>query len=143
MELENRIDQEIELNPALENKNELDEFNDYNLESKPEADNDENLYESRDADLDQYISDDEITQYKLYSQNSGYSDQEVKEIPFSGGESLFDTLQKQLGEHKLNDKEAEIGNFIIGCINDDGYLTRDTQAIADDLVFSKNLICTV
>ena len=89
LELENRIDQEIELNPALENKNELDEFNDYNLESKPEADNDENLYESRDADLDQYISDDEIPQYKLYSQNSGYSDQEVKEIPFSGGESLL------------------------------------------------------
>ena len=59
------------------------------------------------------------------------------------GESLLDTLQKQLGEHKLNDKETEIGNFIIGCINDDGYLTRDTQAIADDLVFSKNLICTV
>ncbi len=143
LELENRIDQEIELNPALENKNELDEFNDYNLDSKPEPDNDENLYESRDADLDQYISDDEIPQYKLYSQNSGYSDQEVKEIPFSGGESLFDTLQKQLGEHKLNDKETEIGNFIIGCINDDGYLTRDTQAIADDLVFSKNLICTV
>ena len=72
LELENRIDQEIELNPALENKNELDEFNDYNLESKPEPDNDENLYESRDADLDQYISDDEIPQYKLYSQNSGY-----------------------------------------------------------------------
>ena len=143
LELENRIDQEIEINPALENKNEVDELNDYDYDSKSEPNDEDNLYESRDADLDQYISDDEIPQYKLYSQNSGYLDQEVKEIPFSGGESLFDSLQKQLGEYKLNDKDCEIGNFIIGCINDDGYLTRDTQAIADDLVFSKNLVCTL
>ena len=143
LELENRIDQEIEINPALENKNEVDELDDYDYDSKSEPNDEDNLYESRDADLDQYISDDEIPQYKLYSQNSGYLDQEVKEIPFSGGESLFESLQKQLGEHKLNDKDYEIGNFIIGCINDDGYLTRDTQAIADDLVFSKNLVCTL
>ena len=82
LELENRIDQEIEINPALENKNEVDELNDY--DSKSEPNDEDNLYESRDADLDQYISDDEIPQYKLYSQNSGYLDQEVKEIPFSG-----------------------------------------------------------
>jgi len=142
LELEDRIDQEIELNPALENKN-LEESEEYNLESNNEEKDDENIYENRDIDIDQYISDDEIPAYKLYSNNNHYADQEIKEIPFSGGESLFQILQKQLGEHKLNDKKSEIGNYIIGCINDDGYLTRDNQAISDDLIFSRNLNCNL
>ena len=140
LELEDRIDQEIELNPALENKN-LEESEEYDFESQNDIKDDENTYENRDVDIDQYISDDEIPAYKLYSNNNHYADQEIKEIPFSGGESLFQILQKQLGEHKLNDKKSEIGNYIIGCINDDGYLTRDNQAISDDLIFSRNLTC--
>ncbi len=140
LELEDRIDQEIELNPALENKN-LEESEQYDFESKNDIKDEEDMYENRDIDIDQYISDDEIPAYKLYSTNNHYADQEIKEIPFSGGESLFQILQKQLGEHKLNDKKREIGNYIIGCINDDGYLTRDNQAISDDLIFSRNLTC--
>ena len=143
LELEDKIDQEIELNPALENKNDAEDLQDYNIDSSNDIKDEDTQHEKRDVDIDQYISDDEIPSYKLYSNNSNYADQEVKEIPFSGGESLFDLLKKQLGEHKLTDKKSDIGNFVIGCINDDGYLTRDAQAISDDLIFSKNLICSL
>ena len=142
LELEDRIDQEIELNPALEDNKMVGE-EDYDIDSNNEKKDEENLHENRDIDIDQYISDDEIPAYKLYSNTNHYADQEIKEIPFSGGESLFEVLQKQLGEHKLSYKKKDIGNYIIGCINDDGYLTRDTQAISDDLIFSRNLSCTL
>ena len=142
LELEDRIDQEIELNPALEN-NKMEESKDYDFEDNNEKEFEDSPYENRDIDIDQYISDDEIPAYKLYSNNNHYADQEFKEIPFSGGESLFEILKKQLGEHKLNDKKSEIGYYIIGCINDDGYLTRDNQAISDDLIFTRNMNCTL
>ena len=139
LELEDRIDQEIELNPALEDKKEVEESLDFDTNNKNQEEND---YEKRDIDIDQYISDDEIPAYKIYSNNTHYADQQVKEIPFSGGESLFEILTKQLGEHKLSEKKETIGRFIIGCINDDGYLTRDIQSISDDLIFSRNINCS-
>ena len=92
LELEDKIDQEIELNPALENKNDAEDLQDYNIDSSNDITDEDTQHEKRDVDIDQYISDDEIPSYKLYSNNSNYADQEVKEIPFSGGESLFDLL---------------------------------------------------
>ena len=71
LELEDRIDQEIELNPALENKN-LEESEQYDFESKNDIKDEEDMYENRDIDIDQYISDDEIPAYKLYSTNNYY-----------------------------------------------------------------------
>ena len=49
----------------------------------------------------------------------------------------------QLREYKIDKKSHEIGEYIIGCINDDGYLKRDVQEISEDLIFSKNLVCSV
>ena len=66
LELEDRIDQEIELNPALED-NKMVEEEDYDIDSNNEKKDEENQHENRDIDIDQYISDDEIPAYKLYS----------------------------------------------------------------------------
>ena len=90
--------------------------------------------------LDQYMSDDEIPNYKLYTQ-SNYNEEE-RELILSSGQNLFEILSDQLREHKISEKYYEIGTYIIGCINDDGYLKRSLQQISEDLIFSKNLICS-
>ena len=60
----------------------------------------------------------------------------------TSGKTLIEILMDQLREHKINEKEMDIGTYIIGCISDDGYLKRNTQAISEDLMFSKNLSCS-
>jgi RNA polymerase sigma-54 factor len=135
LELENRIDNELTENPALESENISN-----NEESGFEEDYTNDLdFQERDVNLDQYISDDEIPNYKLYSQSS--YDNEEQEIILNSGKNLFEILNDQLREHKLSEKDYEIGYYIIGCINDDGYLNRKPLQICDDLVFSKNLNC--
>ena len=135
LELENRIDNELTENPALESENISN-----NEESGFEEDYTNDLdFQERDVNLDQYISDDEIPNYKLYSQSS--YDNEEQEIILNSGKNLFEILNDQLREHKLSEKDFEIGYYIIGCINDDGYLNRKPLQICDDLVFSKNLNC--
>ena len=135
IELENRIDNELTENPALESENISN-----NEESGFEEDYTNDLdFQERDVNLDQYISDDEIPNYKLYTQSS--YDNEEQEIILNTGKNLFEILNDQLREHKLSEKDFEIGYYIIGCINDDGYLNRKPLQICDDLVFSKNLNC--
>ena len=135
IELENRIDNELTENPALESENISN-----NEESSFEEDYTNDLdFQERDVNLDQYISDDEIPNYKLYTQSS--YDNEEQEIILNTGKNLFEILNDQLREHKLSEKDFEIGYYIIGCINDDGYLNRKPLQICDDLVFSKNLNC--
>ena len=136
IELENRIDNELTENPALESENISN-----NEESDFEEDYINDLdFQERDLNLDQYISDDEIPSYKLYTQSS-YENEE-HEIILNTGKNLFEILIDQLREHKLSEKYFEIGYYIIGCINDDGYLNRKPLQICDDLIFSKNLSCT-
>ena len=135
IELENRIDNELTENPALESENiSNNEVSDFEEDYTNDLD-----YQERDLNLDQYISDDEIPNYKLYSQSS--YDNEEQEIVLNSGKNLFEILNDQLREHKLSEKDYEIGYYIIGCINDDGYLNRKPLQICDDLVFSKNLNC--
>ena len=135
IELENRIDNELTENPALESENiSNNEVSDFEEDYTNDLD-----YQERDINLDQYISDDEIPNYKLYSQSS--YDNEEQEIVLNSGKNLFEILNDQLREHKLSEKDYEIGYYIIGCINDDGYLNRKPLQICDDLVFSKNLNC--
>ena len=60
--------------------------------------------------------------------------------PIIGGQTTLDFLKIQLGEIKLDDKEYKIANYVIGCIDDDGYIRRTTDEIIDDLIFKENLI---
>ena len=138
IELENRIDEELSENPALEDgKMSDEEESSYELEDGHENDL---LAQDRDINLDQYISDDEIPNYKLYTQNS-YNDEE-QELILSSGKNLLEILMDQLREHKISEKSFEIGIYIIGCVNDDGYLKRSIRQICEDLIFSKNLTCS-
>ena len=139
LELENRVDEELSENPALEDGKISNEEEGDSWENQDDY-NDDSKFEDKDVNLDQYMSDDEIPNYKLYSQNS--YNEEQQELVLSAGKNLLEILMDQLREHKISEKSFEIGTYIIGCINDDGYLKRSIQAICEDLIFSKNLVCS-
>lgn len=142
--LEQRIKQEIEENPALDiDEESVDEQEDYNSDelTAEETDADEEPeYDSSDDEfeLDDYISDDETPDYMLHSNNSS-PDQERHDIPFSSGISFHEMLEQQLGFRKLDENRHKIGLYIIGNIDDAGYLNRQIDAMADDLLFAANI----
>ena len=138
LQLEQRIKKELEENPALEEGDEEDDnFQDDNNET-PEESNDDDEFSFED-----YLGDDdEIPNYKLNANN--YSkDDEHTEMPHSSSKSFHEHLKDQLGLKKINDKQVFISEFIIGNIDEDGYLRRQTDAICDDIAFSKNISVSV
>jgi RNA polymerase sigma-54 factor len=138
LQLEQRIKKELEENPALEEGDEEDDnFQDDNNET-PEESNDDDEFSFED-----YLGDDdEIPNYKLNANN--YSkDDEHTEMPHSSSKSFHEHLKDQLGLKKINDKQFFISEFIIGNIDEDGYLRRQPDAICDDIAFSKNISVSV
>ena len=137
LELEQKVKDEIETNPALDDDNLSSESFD---ETELENDVSDPSELENDFDLDQYISDDEVPAYKLYANNN--SEDDVNEgTPIVGGHTHLDMLKLQLSEFKLDKKEKKIGKYLIGCVDDDGYIRRLVEEIIDDLVFKENLIC--
>jgi len=142
--LEQRIKQEIEENPALEEGNEdieelhTDDSTDTDIDDEKENTETENK-EDNEFDISDYIDDDDVPFYKLSSNNTSADDDEKKEIPFSSDMSFQDFLLSQLGLRKLTDREYVIASHIIGNIDDTGYLQRDSRALIDDLAFSQNI----
>lgn len=145
MELSSRIKEEIEENPALE-----EEFNDSDTDADTDADidsdidNNDDFQESDDydplSDFDDYLQDDDddAAAYKLRTNN--YSpDDEHYEAPISNEESFQDILIQQLGYRNLDEKKYKIGTYIIGNLDDSGYLSRPISGIIDDLLFTQNL----
>lgn len=135
--LEQRIKEELESNPALEegadneNKSEEDEFqDDYNEENKRD-----------DFDLSEYISDDETPSYKTSIRNTG-PDEEDKSMPLSMGKSFHEILISQLGLMKMSEDEKIVAEHLIGNLDDAGYLRRELEAIMDDLAFYQNISTT-
>ena len=141
MALEQRIKQEIEENPALEELGNLEDDPDDERDERDEAGEDE--YDSKDDefDLNDYIDDDEIPSYKLASNNQA-SDDERKEIPYASGISFQDMLLSQLGLRVLTEKQGVIAETIIGNFDESGYLKRDISAMVDDLAFSQNILAS-
>ena len=134
LELEDRINQEIEENPALE------EGNDYNSEENendlPENDDYDPLAESNeDLSLGDYRTEDDIPDYKLQENNYSKDNDKREYIPYSEGESFQENLLGQLYLRNLSEEEIKIGEYLIGNIDEDGYLRRDLSAISDDLAF--------
>jgi RNA polymerase sigma-54 factor len=128
MQLEQRIKKEIEENPALEEGSD---------ENSDESIDDVAAKEEQQVTLDEYEYDD-TPSYKLNSNN--YSKPELKpDIPFSVGFSFHDYLENQLGLRDLDERKEELALYLIGNIDDDGYLRRKLEAIADDLAFSQNI----
>jgi RNA polymerase sigma-54 factor len=152
--LDERIKEELEENPALElsdDKHEdtfenKDEFSDDSSgEEYTESEGDElskdDLYEN--IDISDYVheGDDDIADYKLRDDN--YGEQEEKtSLPYSVETSFYELLESQLGMLNLDDREYRIAEQIIGSIDEDGYLRRETSAIVDDLAFRQNIMST-
>jgi RNA polymerase sigma-54 factor len=141
--LEQRIKEEMEMNPALEEGVETDD------EPKDEFDNDEEYEETakddanqrEDFSLSDYMDDDEGASYKLKANNIS-PDEERKDIPFSVGISFQDMLESQLGMKDLDDREYQVAIHLIGNLDDDGYLRRELSSIVDDIAFSQNITTT-
>jgi RNA polymerase sigma-54 factor len=133
MELDQRIKQEIEENPALEEgeDKEEDDFDNTDDEFDDDSDNDD------DFDLSDYL-DDDSSDYKIQANNSSKDDEE-RVIPLSGEQSFQEKLTEQLHLLDLDDKQFLIADILIGNLDESGYLNRDLEAIVDDLAFSMNV----
>jgi len=138
--LDQRIKEELESNPALdETDDEQNEVFDLDEQAK-EAENEEPEFEL-DEYLKEYIEDDPIS-YKLKSDN--YSTEEDKTMPIAVQDSFHEHLENQLGMMELAvPEDLIIAKQIVGSIDEDGYLRREPTAIIDDLMFSQNVYTTV
>ena len=132
-ELEQKIQSEIGENPALENGKEIT-----TAESDSDAYEENQTMDAQNIDIDSYLSDDDIPAYR--TQVSNYSaDQEEKNIPVSGGISFHQMLSSQLQNLILNEQEEEIATFLVGSIDESGYIRRSVDEIIDDLAFTQNI----
>jgi RNA polymerase sigma-54 factor len=135
MQLEERIKDEMVENPALEEGRDADEDAD-EQEQQSEAKNDD-----ADLSIDEYLSVDDTPLYKLSAKNFGQEEQKT-EIPFSVGSSFHDQLGTQLGLRSISERERMLADYLIGNIDDDGYLRRKLESIADDMAFSLSVETT-
>ena len=141
LELEQRIEKEVEENPALETG---DMSDDTPMPEEDEfAENEDFNDNSNDEfDLTDYISDDDdVPDYRTRQHNQSPDDKQ-EDIPFSIGESFQENLLTQVGLLPLTDKEQQIAKYVVGNIDEDGYLRREQEALVDDLVFHANLSVT-
>ncbi len=136
-ELDTRIEEELEINPALEEgkdeepeKSQEDDFEDSYEDDLGRDDNELNL--------DDYL-DDEYGGYKMQGDGNYNPDEEDREIPISSQATLHEQLISQLSFLKLDDRQKIIGQQLIGSIENDGYIRRDLEAIINDLAFSQNI----
>lgn len=137
LQLEQRIKKELEENPLLEDGGESDE---QEIAQEQESD-DENPSNDDEFSLEDYIEDDEIPNYKL-QENNHSKDEKSPEIPFSVAGTFHESLIEQLGLRKLTEKQLMLGKFIIGTLDEDGYLRREIDDIIDDLAFTQNTIAS-
>ena len=134
LDLEQRIEAEMGENPALESGSEQNDRENYDTDF-----DESNKIEAEEINIDQYLSDDETPSYKLFSNN--FSNQEDdRTVPLSGGLSFHQFLSQQIGNLILGKSEMDITKFIIGSIDESGYLRRSNDELIDDLAFTQNII---
>lgn len=134
-ELENRIEEELELNPVLE-EGEPEESDDEFKEDEEAETEEETASTEEDIDIKDYLQDDDYSGYKTHND---VDDEEEKDMPMPTSSSLQETLMTQLGFLGLNDHQLVIGKQLIGSIEGDGYIRRDLEAIVNDLAFSQGI----
>ena len=134
--MEQRIKEEMENNPALDEGKE-----DEDLEEEQEDDfgREEISDAEKEFDFDDYIGDDDTPSYKLNINNHSKDDEE-KQVPLSGGATFQELLEQQLTLFNLEDDDQIIALHLIGSLDDSGYLRRNIDAIVDDLAFTQNVI---
>ena len=135
LEFEQRLSREIEENPALDTVNdnheiEKDEFDFEEKNEKQESSDDE-------IDISDYLTDDDIPEYNLRTNN--YSEENEKAIPYAAGTSFNQFLKNQLHSFSFKDEELKIAEFILGSLDQFGYLRRELIDISDDLAFTMGI----
>lgn len=139
LQIEERIKKELEENPALE---EGPDDEDMPHDSDDEFDEDEKDRDQDEFTLDDYIEEDDIPDYRLQTKNTSKDEERRTEIPFSVGFSFHEHLESQLGLRDVTEKQKILGEYIIGNIDEDGYLRRELANIVDDLAFLQNIETT-
>lgn len=136
---EERLKQEIEENPALDTgKEENDSFDDQFDNEVDYDDTGNEKIDTQDINIDEYLSDDEYPSYKTQANNYS-SDDEEKQVPYAAGMSFHQSLKAQLNTYRLNEQERAIAEFLVGSIDDSGYIRRELIDIVDDLAFTQNI----
>ncbi|MDV7139935.1 RNA polymerase factor sigma-54 [Maribacter sp. TH_r10] len=135
---EQRLKQELEENPALEGGKEEsdtieDEFDDL-YENELDSEN----ISTEDINIDEYLSDDEIPDYRTKANNYSADDDE-KSVPYAAGTSFNQYLLNQLNTVYLSDEEWAIAEFLVGSVDESGYIRRPLTDIMDDLAFTQNI----
>jgi RNA polymerase sigma-54 factor len=132
MQLEQRIKKELEENPTLEEGVNIED----EMQGQDDGPNEESTsHEEDEFTIEDYLNDEEIPSYRL-STNNYSKDDKREEIPFSTGISFHEHLENQLGLRVLDERQKNLGLYLIGNIDEDGYLRRKLSAITDDLAFS-------
>ena len=132
-ELDARVEEELEVNPALEEGREEPEVQ----SDEPDDFDDDELSAAEDLNVEDYLGDEEFSGYKM--QGDGNYSEEDREIPIAMQTTLNDQLEMQLGYLGLDDQNTIIAKQLIGSIETDGYIRRALDAIVDDLAFSQNI----
>ena len=134
--LEQKLQEELETNPALEEGAEQTETEPE--ENYDEFEEDSQSIEAEDINVDEYLSDDEVPDYRLKANNYSEDDDETK-VPITGGISFNEYLRDQVGNLGLSGQDRDVAEFLIGYIDDDGYIRRELESIVDDLAFTQNI----
>ncbi|WP_127022102.1 RNA polymerase factor sigma-54 [Flagellimonas beolgyonensis] len=135
---EQRLKQELEENPALESGKAESEAMDDVYDDAYDDSSDSETIETDDINIDDYLSDDEIPDYRTQANNYS-SDDEEKSIPYAAGISFNQYLINQLNTVYLDDEEWAIAEFLVGSVDESGYIRRPLGDIMDDLAFTQNI----
>lgn len=136
---EERLKQEIEENPALDTGKENESYED-DLSNEFDDDGTDKI-DTEDINIDEYLSDDEIPNYKTQTNNYS-SDDEETQTPYAAGITFHQSLKNQLNTFRINEEEKAIAEFLVGSIDDSGYIRRSILDVVDDLAFTQNIFTT-
>jgi RNA polymerase sigma-54 factor len=151
--LEERIKEELEVNPALEEdsdnateeelyENSDNETTEEELDDNGDIIKDETISETNDVEMEDYMDAEELDSYKYEVSNKG-ADDDYKEFVVVEGIGFKELLEQQLGLQDITETQYTIGVYLIGCIDEDGYIRRELDLIVDDLAFNYNLNVTI
>lgn len=150
IELSKRINEELQENPALEegyladsdHDTQANEYDSYGDEFSEDYENEyHDPLQNEDFNYEQYVSDDETPSYMLHQQYSPIDD-DRREVPIIGGSSLIEELKSQIYLTKMDKPQRHIAKWVLGNIDDDGYLRRTVEQLVDDLMFQEQLKVT-
>jgi len=139
---EQRLQEELVENPALEESSKEDNYeaDDYEVNTNDDDydDYDNEHVDTQDINIDEYLSNDETPDYK-YQTNNYSDDDDDKSLPFAAPVSFHQDLINQLNTFILSDDERDIAEFLVGSIDDMGYIRRTIQDIVDDMAFTQGI----